>query len=88
MNRCFPIEGLRERVKLVCKEIGRSQTSVAKECGFERKSMFAENWSAGRVKRFCEVTGTDSNWLLVIKGPDLRRNYDIKSDNNRTNRDI
>ena len=84
MNRSFPVEGLRNRIKLVCEEIGKSQNQVAEECGFERKAMYSDTWHAGRLKRFCEVTGTDANWLLGIRSPDLRRNYGPKEDNNRT----
>lgn len=81
MNKSYPVPGLQQKIKLVCKEINRSLISVASECGFERKAMFTDSWSAGRIKRFCEVTGTDANWLLGIRGPDLRRNYESSSEN-------
>lgn len=73
MNRAFYIPGFKQRVKQVLDEQGKTGAEVAALCGFERKALYNEDWHGGRIAKFCEVTGTDANWLLGIRGPDLRR---------------
>lgn len=79
MNRAFYIPGFKQRVKQVLDEQGKTGAEVAALCGFERKALYNEDWHGGRIAKFCEVTGTDANWLLGVRGPDLRRYKESKS---------
>lgn len=84
MNRAFNIPGFKQRVKQVLDEQGKTGAEVAALCGFERKALYNEDWHGGRIAKFCEVTGTDANWLLGVRGPDLRRYKEVRK-NDKSN---
>lgn len=65
------IEGFAERLDEACLKDGRSKVELARLCGFNRKSLMRGRdhmmMGSGDLAKFCQLTGTDANWLLGIK---------------------